>query len=165
MAAHVPASWNSSDAAPPPPTLSLRVAGDIQQAVHFNYKQDSREFYRSPSLVAPRYALTVSPQGWVTIYTNSRLGPPQSAHARIFLSALPTPCFGNVLIGCVQVDFASGGYEIPLHPDADASFGFVAPSAPGPYWIALQADWGYGMSTQVFVIDVRALSAKTLASR
>jgi len=32
----------------------------------------------------------------------------------------------------------------------------VAPSAPGSYWIALQADWGFGATTQAFVIDVRA---------
>ena len=43
-----------------------------------------------------------------------------------------------------------------LRPDAPASLGFAAPSAPGSYWIALQADWGFGATTQVFVIDVRA---------
>ena len=54
------------------------------------------------------------------------------------------------------VDTESRSLSIPLYPEAAASFGLRAPSAPGTYWIALDADWGSGGTTQVFVIDVRA---------
>lgn len=156
MSVRAPGARHAGEVERRPPTLSLSVAGDFQQAVHFNYDQDHRELYRSPSLVAPLHALTVSPRDWVKIYTNSPLGLPLSARARIYESARPEPCFGNVMIGCVEVDTESGSHPIPLHPEAAASFGFAAPSAPGSYWIALQADWGYGGRTQVFAIDVRA---------
>ncbi len=156
MWAQAPDAQDVSSVEPQPPTLNLSVAGDFQQAVHFNYDQDHQEFYRSPSLVGPLHALEVSPHDWVRIYTNSPLGLPRSARARIYMSERPEPCFGNVMIGCVEVDIESMGSPIPLRPEAAASFGFVAPSAPGSYWIALDADWGFGGRTQVFVIDVRA---------
>jgi hypothetical protein len=156
MRAQAPDARPTSGIESQPPTLSLSVAGDFQQAVHFHYDQDRRELYRSPALVAPLHALVVSPQDWVRIYTNSSLGLPRTAHARIYLSARPEPCFGNVMIGCVDVNIESSGLPVPLHPEAAASFGFTAPSKPGSYWIALRADWGCGAGTQVFVIDVRA---------
>jgi len=139
-----------------PPTLNLSVAGDIQQAVHFNFDEARRNPHRTPAFVAPLHALIVSPQDWVRIYTNSPHGLPHTARARIYLSALPERCLGNVMIGCVEVDVESRNYVIPLHPEVAARFGFVAPSAPGSYWIALRADWGFGTRTQVFLIDVRA---------
>ena len=80
----------------------------------------------------------------------------RSARATIYLSERPERCFGNVMIGCIKVDTTRSGYSVALRPDAPASLGFAAPSAPGSYWIALQADWGFGATTQVFVIDVRA---------
>ena len=151
-----PAARASSEGAQRAPTLNISAAGDFQQAVHFNFDQTGQELYRQASFVAPLYALAVSPQDWVRIYTNSSLGPPRTANARIYLSALPERCFGNVMIGCVKVDTGRSSHAIPLNPGAAAGFGFAAPSAPGSYWIALQADWGFGATTQVFVIDVRA---------
>lgn len=147
---------SASAGADSPPTLNLRASGDFQQAVHLNFDEASQERYRQASFVAPLYALTVSPRDWVTIYTNSPLGLPRTARARFYMSARPEPCFGNVVIGCVKIDTARSGYSIPLQPEIAADFGFAAPSAPGAYWIALQADWGSGSTTQVFVIDVRA---------
>ena len=152
----VPAARASSEGAQHAPTLNISTAGDFQQAVHFNFDQTGQELYRQASFVAPLYALAVSPQDWVRIYTNSPLGPPRTASARIYLSARPERCFGNVMIGCVKVDTGRSSHAIPLNPEAAAGFGFAAPSAPGSYWIALQADWGFGATTQVFVIDVRA---------
>ncbi len=152
----VPDARASSGSAQSPPTLNLSASGDFQQAVHFNFDEAGQERFWQPSLVAPRYALTVSPQDWVRIYTNSPLGLPRSARARFYEAATPEPCFGNVMIGCVKMDKARRGYAIPLHPQPATGFGFTAPAAPGAYWIALQADWGFGATTQVFVIDVRA---------
>lgn len=151
-----PAAPASSGSAQRAPTLNISAAGDFQQAVHFSFDETGQELYRRPSFVAPLYALTVSPQDWVRIYTNSPLGPPRTASAKIFLSAPPERCFGNVMIGCVKVDTGRGSQAIPLDPGSASGFGFAAPSAPGSYWIALQADWGFGATTQVFVIDVRA---------
>lgn len=156
MRAHAPDARPASEVVLQPPTLYLSVAGDFQQAIHFHYDQDRRELYRSASLVAPLHTLVVSPRDWVRIYTNSPLGLPRAARARIYLSARPEPCFGNVMIGCIDVDIENSGQPIPLHPEAAARFGFTAPTAPGSYWIALHADWGFGAGTQVFVIDVRA---------
>jgi hypothetical protein len=155
MRAAVPDMPQASAVDRQPPTLNLSAAGGFQQAVHFSYDQDRRELYRSPSVVAPLHALIVSPLDWVRIYTNSPLGLPRSASARLYMSARPEPCFVNVMIGCVHVEIEKSTYSIPLHPEAD-NFGFVAPSAPGSYWIALQADWGFGGKTQVFAIEVRA---------
>ena len=143
-------------AAEAPPTLSLSASGDFQQAVHFNFDAASREKYRQPTFVAPLYALNVAPHDWLRVYTKSPLGLPRSARATIYLSERPERCFGNVMIGCIKVDTTRSGYSVALRPDAPASLGFAAPSAPGSYWIALQADWGFGATTQVFVIDVRA---------
>src|SRR5262245_46975693 len=155
MRAAVPDTQQASEVNRQPPTLNLSAAGGFQQAVHFNYDQDRRELYRSPRVVAPLHALIVSPLDWVRIYTNSPLGLPRSASARLYLSERPEPCFVNVMSVCVQVETEKRAYSIPLRPYADG-FGFVAPSAPGSYWIALQADWGFGGRTQVFAIEVRA---------
>jgi hypothetical protein len=139
-----------------PPILKLSIAGDFQQAIHFGYVRDHRDFRQETSLVAPLYVLPVSPHEWLKIETNSPQGLPHSARARIYRSAWPVPCYGGVLIGCIDVDTVSMSHSIPLYTDVDASFGFNAPGTPGPYWIALDADWGFGGRTQVFVIDVRA---------
>lgn len=152
----IPGASAAGAGVPSPPTLNLSASGDFQQAVHFNFDAASQERYRQRSFVAPRYALTVSPQDWVRIYTNSPVGLPRSARARFYQAAGPEACFGNVMIGCVEVDTADSGYAVPLHPEAASSFGFTAPATPGAYWIALQADWGFGATTQVFVIEVRA---------
>ncbi len=138
-----------------PPTLNLSVRGDFQQAVHFQYVQDSAYIGENISLVAPLYVLPVSPNEWLRFYTNSPLGLPRSAQARIYRSQQPEPCYGQVLIGCIEVDVASPGESIPLYPEVSAGLGFPAPSTPGSYWIALDANWGSGGRTQVFVIDVR----------
>src|SRR5687768_7501362 len=138
------------------PTLKLSVAGDFQQAVHLNYDLDRDELYRQPSLVAPLHPVEVAPHEWMKIYTSSPLSLPRSARAWVYESESPEPCFGNVMIGCVEVDLESRGRSIPLHPGVAGSFGFAAPSAPGSYWIALDAAWGFGGGTQVFLIDVRA---------
>jgi hypothetical protein len=151
-----PGARASGEAAQQSPTLNLSAAGDFQQAVHYNFDATRPGAYRAASFVAPRYALAVSPQDWVRIYTNSPLGPPRSARALAFPSAQPEPCFGNVMIGCVRVDTARGGTSMALRFGTEAGFGFAAPAIPGSYWIALQADWGFGPTTQVFVIDVRA---------
>jgi hypothetical protein len=150
-----PAARHAAEATKRPPTLNISAAGDFQQAVHFNF-ESGEGIFRQRSFVAPLHALVVSPQDWVRIYTNSPLGPPRTARARIYSSAPPERCFGNVMIGCVKVETAGSRGETPLHPEVAAGFGFVAPSAPGSYWIALQADWGFGATTQAFVIDVRA---------
>jgi hypothetical protein len=156
MSAQAPAAKSASELDQQPPTLKFSVAGDVQQGVHLNYDLDREEFYRNPALVAPLHPVEVSPYEWVRIYTSSPLGLPLSARARFYASARPEPCFGNVMIGCVEVDFESRGHSIPLHPEAAGSFGFAAPSVPGAYWIALDAAWDFGGGTQVFVIDVRA---------
>ena len=156
MAAQSPEARSASEVDQQPPTLKLSVAGDIQQGVHLNYDLDREEIYRNPALVAPLHPVEVSPHEWVKIYTNSPLGLPLSARAQFYASARPEPCFGNVMIGCVEVDIESRAHSIPLHPEAAGSFGFAAPAAPGAYWIALDAAWGFGGGTQVFVIDVRA---------
>jgi hypothetical protein len=156
ISVRAPEALPSREVALRTPTLNLSASGDFQQAVHVNVDDDSHELYRRSSLVAPLHALQVSPQEWVTIYTNSPVGLPRSARARIHLSAHPEPCFGNVMIGCVKIDIEKQGYSIPLHPEGEASFGFTAPAAPGSYWIALDAEWGFSAGTQVFVIDVRA---------
>ncbi|HWM28164.1 MAG TPA: hypothetical protein VNQ14_06885 [Woeseiaceae bacterium] len=156
MSAQSPRAESASGLDQQPPTLMLSVAGDIQQGVHVNYDLDRRQLYRNPALVAPLHPVEVSPHEWVKIYTNSPLGLPLSARAQFYASARPEPCFGNVMIGCVEVDIENRGHSIPLHAGAASSFGFAAPSAPGSYWIALDAAWGFGGGTQVFLIDVRA---------
>ena len=151
-----PAARTAAETPQRTPTLNISAAGDFQQAVHFNFDGSGEELFRQRSFVAPLHALVVSPQDWVRIYTNSPLGPPRTARATIYSSAPPERCFGNVMIGCVKVEAGGSRHETPLHPEVTAGFGFVAPSAPGSYWIALQADWGFGATTQAFVIDVRA---------
>ena len=154
MAATVPDSRDGGEAERQPPTLMLSVAGDFQQAVHSDFDLDREEFYRKSARIAPLHPVEVSPHEWVKIYTSSPLGLPLAARARVYASARPDPCFGNVMIGCVEVDIESRGYSIALHPEAGPSFGFTAPSAPGSYWIALDAAWGFGGGTQVFLINV-----------
>ena len=149
-------SGQATETAHPTPTLNLSVAGDFQQAVHFRYLRERGDFYQGSVLVAPLYVLTVAPREWLKVYTHSPLGLPHSARARIYKSDRPQPCYSQVMIGCVEVDTESHSLSIPLYPEAAPNFGFRAPSAPGAYWIALDADWGSGGSTQVFVIDVRA---------
>ena len=139
-----------------PPTLYLSVAGDLQQAVHFRQVQDPDNVWLRPSFVAPLHVLPVTPYEWLRIYTNSPLGLPHSAQARIYRSARPEPCYGQIMIGCIEVDTGSRSRLVPLYPELTSGFGFKAPSTPGSYWIALDADWGFGGRTQVFVIDVRA---------
>lgn len=138
------------------PTLNLSAAGDFQQAVHVNFDAARQDAWRNPAFAAPLHALVVSPRDWVRIYTNSPLGLPRTARARIYRAAPPEPCFGNVMIGCVRVDTRYGAWSIPLHANPVTSFGFAAPAVPGSYWIALQADWEFGGGTQVFLLDVRA---------
>jgi hypothetical protein len=156
MSAQSPAAKSPSELDQQPPTLKLSVAGDVQQGVHLNYDLDREELYRNPALVAPLHPVEVSPHEWVKIYTSSPLGLPLSARAQFYPSARPEPCFGNVMIGCVEVDIENRGLSIPLHPEAAGSFGFTAPSAPGSYWIAFDVAWGFGGGTQVFLIEVRA---------
>ena len=138
-----------------PPTLNLSVAGDFQQAVHFDYVRDRGRIHERHSFVAPLNVLPVSPNEWMRISTTSPLGLPQSARMRIYRSARPKPCYGHVMIGCIDVDTDSMSESISLYPQVAAGFGFMSPSEPGSYWIALNADWGLGGGTQVFVIDVR----------
>lgn len=156
MSARAPEAEGASKVERQPPVLKLSVAGDVQQGIHLHYDLDREELYRNPALVAPLHPVEVSPHEWVKIYTSSPLGLPVSARARFYASARPEPCFGNVMIGCVEVDIESRGHSIPLHPEAASSFGFAAPSAAGAYWIALDAAWDFGGGTQVFLIDVRA---------
>jgi hypothetical protein len=138
-----------------PPTLNLSVAGDFQQAIHFEYMRDRGRIYERHSFVAPLNVLPVSPNEWMKISTTSPLGLPHSARMRIYRSARPKPCYGHVMIGCIDVDTESRSESISLFPQVAAGFGFMSPSEPGSYWIALNADWGLGGGTQVFVIDVR----------
>ena len=138
-----------------PPTLNLSVAGDFQQAVHFEYVRDRGRFHERHSFVAPLNVLPVSPNEWMKLSTTSPLGLPHSAQIRIYRSAHPKPCYGHVMIGCIDVDTDSRSESISLFPQVAAGFGFMSPSEPGSYWIALNADWGLGAGTQVFVIDVR----------
>ena len=151
-----PAARPAAEATQRAPTLNISTAGDFQQAVHFNFDGGGEELFRQRSFVAPLHALVVSPQDWVRIYTNSPLGLPRTARATIYSSAPPEQCFGNVMIGCVKVETGGSTRALSVHPETAAGFGFVAPSAPGSYWIALQADWGFGATTQAFLIDVRA---------
>ena len=156
ISARTPAVPSITEAVQRPPTLFLGVAGDLQQAVHFRQTQDPDDIWMRASFVAPLHALPVTPYEWLRIYTNSPLGLPHSAQARIYRSARPQPCYGQIMIGCIEIDTESSRRLIPLYPEVVSGFGFKAPSVPGSYWIALDADWGFGGSTQVFVINVRA---------
>ena len=138
-----------------PPTLNLSVAGDFQQAVHFEFMRDRGDIYERHAFVAPPSVLPVSPNEWLKISTTSPMGLPHSAQMRIFRSARPKPCYGQIMIACIDVDTESMSKSISLFPQVVAGFGFMSPSEPGSYWIALNADWGLGGGTQVFVIDVR----------
>ena len=156
IAARASQTEPAGESAERPPTLYLSVAGDLQQAVHYARVRDFDDIQLRSPLVAPLHVLPVTPYEWLKIYTNSPLGLPRSARARIYRSGLPERCYGEIMIGCVEIDTHGGSRTVPLHPDFTAGFGFQAPSAPGSYWIALDADWGFGGRTQVFVIDVRA---------
>ena len=148
MAATVPDSRDGGEAERQPPTLMLSVAGDFQQAVHFNFDLDREEFYRKSARIAPLHPVEVSPHEWVKIYTSSPLGLPLAARARVYASARPEPCFGNVMIGLRR-----SRYREPRLFDRAPSRGGprASDSRPPPrqvrYWIALDAAWGFGGRT------------------